>query len=69
VVPDAFAELATLADREAAAFYPSGAGGGDVGVWIGVTPPSLSFLERCTGLGMRVLDVGMEPAGVRTRED
>ncbi len=69
VVPGAFAELATHADREDAAFYPSGAGGGDVGVWIGVAPPSPSFLERCTTLGMRVLDVGMERAGVRTRED
>jgi phosphomevalonate kinase len=69
VVPEAFGELATLAERSDAAFYPSGAGGGDVGVWIGAAPPPPAFLERCGGLGMHRLGVGMEAAGVRTRED
>src|SRR5262249_3713334 len=40
IVPAPFAELGALAEREDAAFYPSGAGGGDVGVYIGLRPPS-----------------------------
>jgi phosphomevalonate kinase len=69
IVPPAFADLSLLAEREGAAFYPSGAGGGDVGVWLAGDPPSDSFLEHARLHGMLPLDVGMDRAGVRTRKD
>jgi phosphomevalonate kinase len=69
IVPAAFAQLAALAEREAGAFFPSGAGGGDVGVWLGAAPPSAGFLAHARALAMRPLELGMDHAGVRIRED
>jgi phosphomevalonate kinase len=69
IVPPTFADLALLAERENAAFYPSGAGGGDVGVWLAADPPSATFLAQARAGGMFVLNLGMDRAGVRTRED
>jgi phosphomevalonate kinase len=66
IVPPAFAELADLAEAEEGAFLPSGAGGGDVAVWLGETPPSSSFLLRATALSMRRLTLGFDRGGVRT---
>jgi phosphomevalonate kinase len=65
VVPPSFAELAAVADREQAAFYPSGAGGGDVGVWLGSALPSAAFLARAAALSMRRLELGFDRGGVR----
>ncbi len=64
IVPPAFAELATLAAREHAAFHPSGAGGGDVAVWLGMAPPSSAFLSRAEAASMRRLDLGLDRGGV-----
>ncbi|MGO8995460.1 MAG: mevalonate kinase [Polyangiaceae bacterium] len=69
IVPQAFADLALVAEREGGAFYPSGAGGGDVGVWLGSDPPSNDFLRQARARGMLPLDLGMDRAGVRTRKD
>jgi phosphomevalonate kinase len=65
IVPAAFAELAALAASERAAFLPSGAGGGDVGVWLGSAPPSGAFLARAGALSMGRLDLGFDRGGVR----
>jgi phosphomevalonate kinase len=65
IVPPAFAELAALASDEQAAFYPSGAGGGDVGVWLGSSAPSASFLARAASLSMSRLALGFDRGGVR----
>jgi len=65
VVPPAFAELAALAETCGAAFLPSGAGGGDVGVWLGVASPSAAFVARATALEMRVLPLKVDRGGVR----
>jgi phosphomevalonate kinase len=69
IVPPAFAELAALAEREEGAFYPSGAGGGDVGVWLGSRPPSDDFLAHARRNGMSLLELGIDRAGVRVRKD
>jgi phosphomevalonate kinase len=64
IVPRAFAELAALALAEGAAFYPSGAGGGDVGVFLGRFAPSERFISRATDLAMHRLGVSADRAGV-----
>ena len=65
IVPAAFAELAGLAEREGAAFFPSGAGGGDVAVWLGVHPPSSAFTARATTLALSPLTLAIDHGGVR----
>lgn len=67
IVPPAFAELAALAGREDAAFLPSGAGGGDVAVWLGLVPPSAAFVDAAGALGMRPLPLSVDRGGVRSR--
>jgi phosphomevalonate kinase len=65
IVLPAFAELAALADPHDAAFLPSGAGGGDVAVWLALAPPPASFVERAGQLGMRPLPLTVDRGGVR----
>jgi phosphomevalonate kinase len=65
IVPPPFAELAALAEGERGAFLPSGAGGGDVAVWLSTAPPSGAFVSRAGALGMSLLDVRLDSDGVR----
>jgi phosphomevalonate kinase len=65
IVPPSFAELASLAEREGAAFLPSGAGGGDVAVWLGLTPPSAAFAVRSSALSLFPLPLAVDHGGVR----
>lgn len=65
IVTPAFAELGLEASKEEAAFLPSGAGGGDVGVWIGASEPSESFERLAADRGMRRLEISIDPIGVR----
>jgi phosphomevalonate kinase len=65
IVLPAFAELASLAQGEDAAFLPSGAGGGDVAVWLGTAPPSPAFDRRARALSMRPLTLSIDRGGVR----
>jgi hypothetical protein len=69
IVPPAFATLSELARDEGAAFFPSGAGGGDVGVFASTTPPSAAFLERAQQLGMIEVSLTIDPHGVRFDEE
>lgn len=65
IVLPAHAELAADAEREGAAFLPSGAGGGDVAVWLGSGPPSHSFSERAEALALVPLTLSVDVGGVR----
>ncbi len=65
IVPPAFAELARIAQTEQGAFLPSGAGGGDVAIWLGVAPPSVAFTSRADALGLRPLALSVDRGGVR----
>ncbi len=64
IVPAAFADLAAAAGAEGAAFAPSGAGGGDVGVFVGTREPSHAFLQRAGRAGMNALDLHVDVDGV-----
>jgi phosphomevalonate kinase len=65
IVLPAFAELASVAEGEAAAFLPSGAGGGDVAVWLGTAPPSAAFDRRAEALALQPLTISIDQGGVR----
>jgi phosphomevalonate kinase len=65
IVPPAFAELASLARDEGAAFFPSGAGGGDVAIWLAARPPSAAFVTRALDLSMHPLPLRIDRGGVR----
>src|SRR5260370_3639318 len=65
IVPPAFAELASVAEREGAGFFPSGAGGGDVAVWLGTLGPSAAFAGRAQALGLTRLSLSIDRVGVR----
>jgi len=65
IVLPAFAELAALAEREHAAFLPSGAGGGDIAVWLAAAPPPEAFDRRADALSLRRLPLSVDRGGVR----
>jgi phosphomevalonate kinase len=65
IVPPAFAQVAAAAARDGAVFLPSGAGGGDVGVFLGARAPTESFLSRVHASGMHLLAIGLDRSGVR----
>lgn len=59
------ADLAASTSSEHAAFLPSGAGGGDVAVWIGVSSPPAAFQERARELAHVPLSLSIDTRGVR----
>jgi len=67
IVLPGFAELAAMAEREDGAFLPSGAGGGDVGIWLGVAPPSPVFAAHAASLSMSRLALALDRDGVHTQ--
>jgi phosphomevalonate kinase len=66
IVPARFASLAGLAAEEGAAFIPSGAGGGDMAVWLSRSLPSPEFTDRAAAMNMRSLPLSLDYGGVRT---
>jgi phosphomevalonate kinase len=65
IVPPSFEALAAIAAAEGAAFLPSGAGGGDVAIWLGTSLPSPDFAARADTCSMRPLALSIDRGGVR----
>jgi phosphomevalonate kinase len=65
IVPDRFDELEAIAVAEGASFSVSGAGGGDVAVYVGPKPPPPAFFERAHALGLFPLPLTLDNKGVR----
>jgi len=65
IVPKGFDVLEEIASSSDAAFCVSGAGGGDVAVYVGSAPPSAAFVERALALGLFEIDVALDEKGVR----
>lgn len=65
IVPDRFDELEAIAAEEDASFSVSGAGGGDVAVYVGPRAPGAKFLERAHTLGLFLLTLSLDNQGVR----
>jgi len=64
IVTPEVAELAALAARQDAAFGPSGAGGGDVALFVGPSAPSPDFVHEAASRGMSALPVELGARGV-----
>jgi hypothetical protein len=64
IVLPAFAELAATAALERATFIPSGAGGGDIGVFVGTGTPTASFTQHAERVGMVHVPLGIDSRGV-----
>lgn len=56
--------LAQEAGTEGSAFFPSGAGGGDVAIFLGMAAPSTSFVARARSRGMTLLPLAPDLRGV-----
>jgi phosphomevalonate kinase len=65
IVTEPFAVLGAAARGADGAFVPSGAGGGDVGLWVGRAPPPAAFCARARSLGFSSLGLGEAKEGVR----
>lgn len=59
--------LDNVARKEGGVFFPSGAGGGDIGVYFGPHPPSAAFFERVASFQMKRVDLALDLGGVRVR--
>nr|WP_240806668.1 hypothetical protein [Polyangium spumosum] len=64
IVVDDVATLRTFARAEGASFGPSGAGGGDIALWIGPAPSSAAFRERAATLHLEPLDTRIGAPGL-----
>jgi phosphomevalonate kinase len=64
IVPEPFARLALRAREECAAFLPSGAGAGDVALFVGERTPSALFLHAAREGGFAPLEVELDERGV-----
>jgi phosphomevalonate kinase len=70
IVSEPHAELAALATSCGAAYKPSGAGGGDVGVAFARSRADLRRLARAAAArGYAALDLAIDPAGVAVRQE
>jgi phosphomevalonate kinase len=65
IVPAGFEMLEELAASERASFSVSGAGGGDVAVYVGPGAPSAAFLDRAHALGLFSLSLSLDTRGLR----
>ena len=65
IVPSRFVKLGECAARGRAVFLPSGAGGGDVGVFLGSEAPSARFEQLAARLGFTRVPLAIDPTGVR----
>jgi phosphomevalonate kinase len=65
IVPERFDELEAIAAEDDASFSVSGAGGGDVAVYVGPNAASPKFIERAHALGLFLLSLSLDTKGVR----
>lgn len=68
IVTDAVCELDERARREEATVLPSGAGGGDVTLFVGLRAPSNELSARAIELGQQRLELELEARGVHAVE-
>jgi phosphomevalonate kinase len=65
IVPPFVRPIIEMAEAEDGAFLPSGAGGGDVFVRLGLEPPSSRFATEARAAGLERLELRIDTVGVR----
>jgi phosphomevalonate kinase len=65
IVTPSVAKLGEHASRQSAVVLPSGAGGGDITLFVGPEPPSAELLALRDRLGHERLDLRLEARGVQ----
>jgi phosphomevalonate kinase len=65
IVPEPWRELGALARERRSIFLPSGAGGGDFGLYMSIVPPTDRWLERAATLGFHPVALSEDTRGVR----
>jgi phosphomevalonate kinase len=65
IVPPEAGPLRLAAEEAGAAFTPSGAGGGDVFVHVGLAPPTAAFDVAARAVGFEPLELAIDALGVR----
>jgi phosphomevalonate kinase len=68
IITDAVRELHRLACRERACVIPSGAGGGDIALYVGLQAPSSALRKRAEALGHEWLDLKLGARGVHAAD-
>lgn len=68
IMPPYARDLVRVADEESAAFYPSGAGGGDIFIRLGLAPASARFAAAAQGARLRLLSLHVDTHGVKRAE-
>ncbi|WP_437496317.1 hypothetical protein [Sorangium sp. So ce1099] len=64
IVTPALRRLRPAAAAEGASLAPSGAGGGDVSIFVGAAPPSAAFLEAARASGLERVSMSLGAPGV-----
>ncbi|WP_438021227.1 hypothetical protein WMF18_20070 [Sorangium sp. So ce315] len=64
IVTPALRRLRPAAAAEGASLAPSGAGGGDVSIFVGAAPPSAAFLEAARAAGLERVPMSLGAPGV-----
>ncbi|MGK3962465.1 hypothetical protein WMF38_56325 [Sorangium sp. So ce118] len=64
IVTPALRRLRPAAAAEGASLAPSGAGGGDVSIFVGAAPPSAAFLEAARASGLERVPMSLGAPGV-----
>jgi phosphomevalonate kinase len=64
IVTEEVAELGQVAGRQGAVFGPSGAGGGDIAIYVGQAPSSAELCELARARGLWPLDVRLGARGL-----
>jgi phosphomevalonate kinase len=68
IVSDDLERLGAAAQSEGACLLPSGAGGGDVALWVGGVPPSAAFARAARSAGLRPLALALGARGLHAVE-
>lgn len=64
IVTDAVRQLDRVAQQHDACFGPSGAGGGDVALWVGTVPAAPEFRARAADAGLCLVDMRVGARGL-----
>jgi phosphomevalonate kinase len=64
ILTEAVAEIRDVAGMEGAAFGPSGAGGGDIAMFVGEAPPSAALFDLARARGLQPLDLRVGARGL-----